>query len=134
MGKTVEEKEMEEIKTEEIKAEEVKEEETKVKEFKAEEDDKLVIKLSKPYRFEGKTYGEIDLHGLEDLTAADMIAANRLLSRNGNVDFLQEMTLEYACTLASKGSEHPVEFFKGLPPKDAMKLKSRITGFLYGTE
>ncbi len=99
-----------------------------------EKEDKLVFELSKEYGFEGKTYKQIDLRGLENLTAADMIAANRLLSRNGNVDFLQEMTLEYACVLASKGSDKPVEFYKGLPPKDAMKLKSRVTGFLYGTE
>lgn len=99
-----------------------------------EKEDKLVFDLSKEYKFEGETYKQIDLRGLENLTAADMIAANRLLSRNGNVDFLQEMTLEYACVLASKGSDQPVEFYKGLPPKDAMKLKSRVTGFLYGTE
>ncbi|MFQ8778353.1 MAG: hypothetical protein ACLR78_14145 [Roseburia sp.] len=76
----------------------------------------------------------MDLTGLNNLTAEDMIAANRVLSRNGNVDFLQEMTLEYACVLASKGSDLPVEFFRGLKPKDAMKVKSRVTGFLYGAE
>lgn len=131
---------MGEIKTEEAKTEEIKIDEdvnkTAVSADDAEDDaeDKLVIKLSKPYKFEGKTYGKIDLRGLEDLTAADMIAVNKLLSRNGNADFQQELSLEYACTLASKGSEHPVEFFKGLPPKDAIKLKSKITVFLYGAE
>lgn len=100
----------------------------------AEEENKLVFDLSKEYKFEGKNYTKIDLRGLDDLTAADMIAANRVLSRNGNVDFLQEMTLEYACVLASKGSDLPVEFFKGLPPKDAIKVKNRVTGFLYGAE
>lgn len=112
----------------------MEEEKKEIKTEAREEDDKLVLELSKPYKFAGKTHERIDLHGLENLTAADMIAANRVLSRNGNVDFLQEMTLEYACVLASKGTDQPVEFFKGLPPKDAMKLKSRITGFLYGTE
>jgi len=106
----------------------------KVSQETEEKEDKLVFDLSKEYSFEGKKYTQVDLRGLENLTAADMIAANRLLSRNGNVDFLQEMTLEYACVLASKGSDQPVEFYKGLPPKDAMKLKSRVTGFLYGAE
>lgn len=67
------------------------------------EEEKLVIELTKEYMFEGKKYTKVDLTGLNNLTAEDMIAANRVLSRNGNVDFLQEMTLEYACVLASKG-------------------------------
>ena len=110
------------------------EDESKIVTVEEEKEDKLIFDLSKPYKFEGEEYTKIDLRGLEGLTAADMIAANRLLSRNGNVDFLQEMTLEYACVLASKGTKTPVEFYKGLPPKDAMKLKSRVTGFLYSQE
>lgn len=97
-------------------------------------EDRLILKLSKEYTFEGNKYTQIDLHGLENLTATDMIAVNRNLSRNGNSDFNQEMTLEYACVLASRGTEHPIEFFKGLSPKDAIKLKSRVTSFLYGAE
>ncbi|MFR4350577.1 MAG: phage tail assembly protein [Roseburia sp.] len=98
------------------------------------EDDKLVVELTREYVFEGKKYSEIDLHGLEDLSAEDMISANRMLSRNGNTDFLQEMSLEYACVLASKGSDLPLEFYRGLKPRDAMRVKSRVTGFLYGAE
>lgn len=101
---------------------------------KAEEEDRLVLPLSKEYQFEGKKYTEIDLHGLEDLTAADLISVNRHLSRTGNTDYQQELTLEYACELAAAGSELPVEFFKGLKPKDAIRLKSRVTAFLYGAE
>lgn len=106
----------------------------KSKDTQTAEEEKLVIELTKEYMFEGKKYTKVDLTGLNNLTAEDMIAANRVLSRNGNVDFLQEMTLEYACVLASKGSDLPVEFFRGLKPKDAMKVKSRVTGFLYGAE
>lgn len=98
------------------------------------EEEKLVIELTKEYTFEGKKYTKVDLTGLNDLTAEDMIAANRMLSRSGNTDFVQEMTLEYACVLASKGSDLPVEFFRALKPKDAMKVKSRVTVFLYGAE
>lgn len=99
-----------------------------------EEDDKMVFKLAKPYKFEGDTYTKVDLRGLDNLKAADMIAVNRELSRSGNMDFLQEMTLEYACAIAAKGTDKPIEFYKGLPPKDSIKLKSRVTGFLYGAE
>lgn len=105
-----------------------------VEAVKAEEDDRLVLPLSKEYQFEGRKYTEIDLHGLEDLTAEDLIAVNRRLSRAGNMDFQRETTLEYACELAAAGSELPVEFYKGLKPKDALKLKGRVAVFLYGTE
>lgn len=97
------------------------------------EDDKLVFDLSKEYKFDGKTYKKVDLRGLENITADDMIKVNRRLSRGGNIDFMQEITLEYACVLAEFGSELPESFYRGLAPKDAMKLKSRITGFLYGS-
>ena len=58
------------------------------------EDGMYRVSLKKPYMFEGKSYNVIDLSGLQDTKAADMIAVNRLLNRKGNVDFLQEMTLE----------------------------------------
>lgn len=100
----------------------------------AENDGKLVVKLSKEYAFEGKKYIKIDLSGLDDLTAEDMISVNRILSRDGNTDILPEMSLEYACVLASKGSDLPIEFYKRLKPKDALKVKGCITHFLYGVE
>lgn len=99
-----------------------------------ENEEKLVVELSKEYAFEGKKYIKIDLSGLDDLTAEDMISVNRILSRNGNTDILPEMTLEYACVLASKGSDLPIEFYKSLKPKDALKVKGCITHFLYGAE
>ena len=99
-----------------------------------EEENKLVVTLSKPYVFEGVTYTEMDLTPLDNIRAADMIKVNRTLTRSGSTDFLQEMTLEYACVLAAQVTKMPVEFYEGLPAKDAMKLKSRVTGFLYGTE
>ena len=38
----------------------------------------------------------------------------------------------YAMYMAARASHKPVEFFKGLPPVEAMKLKNLVTGFLYG--
>lgn len=45
---------------------------------------------------------------------------------------IPEMTLPYAMYMAARASHKPVEFFKGLPPVEAMKLKNMVTGFLYG--
>lgn len=93
-----------------------------------------LFKFSKPYKFEDATYTEIDLSGLESLTAEDMIAAEKYLSKLGIISPIPEMTSEYACFIANKISGLPIEFFKGLPPKDAVKLKNKITGFFYGED
>lgn len=95
----------------------------------------LVIKLKKPFKFEGKEYTEIDLSGLEDLRASDMIAVNKRMQRTAQgIDVMPEVSLEYACELAAKGARLPVEFFMSLPPKEAMKVKNRVMGFLFGSD
>lgn len=100
------------------------------------EDDKsLIIKLKNPYKFEGKEYNEIDLSGLENISAKDMIAVNKYMDRTATgIQVLPEVSLEYACVIASKVTSLPVEFFLGLPGKTSMKLKNRVMGFLFGSE
>lgn len=110
-------------------------EESKKEEENFDDDDNLIITLKKPYKFEGTEYTEIDLTGLEDLSAADMIAVNKYMDRTAQgVQVMPEVSLEYACVLASKATKQPIEFFMGLPPKQAIKVKNRVMGFLFGTE
>lgn len=40
-------------------------------------ENEYMVVFNKPYTFEGETYDKIDLSGLDNLTAADMIAAIR---------------------------------------------------------
>ena len=87
-------------------------------------ENEYTVVFNKPYTFEGETYDKIDLSGLDNLTAADMIAANKILDRTGSFTFLPEMSLEYACIIAAKG----------LHPKEAVKVKNRVTAFFYGAE
>ncbi len=94
----------------------------------------LVVVFNKPYVFEGTTYEKVDLSGMDDMTAADMIAANKVLDKTGGFTFLPEMSLEYACIIAAKAAKLPIEFFKGLHPKEAVKIKNRVTAFFYGTD
>ena len=82
----------------------------------------------------GQKIGEIDLSGLDNLTAADMIQANKVLTNNGTVSVLPETTLEYDLIIAAGALKMPIEFFKQLKPKDAMALKNRVTSFLFGEE
>lgn len=93
-----------------------------------------VIELKTPVTFEGKQYDEVDLTGLNEIRAADMIAVNRELSRGGNLDLNQEYTLEYAFHLASRASGQPIEFFEQLKPFPAMRVKNCVSSFLFSQE
>ena len=103
----------------------------KVTEINKPEENKMKLKLSKEYDFEGQ---KIDLSGLDNLTAADMIQANKVLTNNGTVSVLPETTLEYDLIIAAGALKMPIEFFKQLKPKDALALKNRVTSFLFGEE
>jgi hypothetical protein len=100
----------------------------------AEEAPDTLVKFAKPYHFEGQTYTDIDLAGLETLTAEDMIAAEKFLNRSGVFSPIPEMTTEYVSFIAAKASGQPIEFFKRLPPKDAVRVKNRVTSFFYGED
>ena len=98
------------------------------------EENDFYIKFKKPYTFEDTTYDGVDLSGLEDLSARDMIATQRTMERSGSINVLPEMSLEYACIFASKATDLPPEFFQQLPPREAIKVKNRVTNFFYGGE
>lgn len=99
-----------------------------------EDESSPLVKFSKAYHFEGKDYTEVDLSGMDDLSAEDMIAADRYLTRSGSFSVMPEMTLEYACFIAARAAKQPIEFFRGLPPKDALKVKNRVTSFFYSED
>lgn len=94
----------------------------------------VILKFNKPFVFEGKTYNEIDLSALENITGEDMIQVNRRLTVAGCAPLLQEMSLEYAQMMAAQVTGMPIELFKALPAKASMKLKNIVTNFIYGEE
>lgn len=91
-----------------------------------------IVKLKKPLTFEGNVYNEINLTGMEDIKAADMVAISRRMSRNGNIAVTPEVTLEYALNMANLAAGLPLEFFDQLPPYAAIAIKERVVSFLYG--
>lgn len=93
-----------------------------------------IIHLSKIYQFEGESIGELNMAGLEDITAADMIRANKVLNSSGNVSLLPELSLEYTLVIAANATKLPLEFYKQLAPKDAIKVKNTVTNFFFGEE
>lgn len=93
--------------------------------------DDLVI-LSKPYKFEGKEYENVDLSGMKNIKAIDMIEAQKIYDRSGGFSIMPEMSMEYALVIASRASGYPIEFFYSLPPRDAIRIKNKVTSFFYG--
>lgn len=63
-----------------------------------------------------------------------MIATQRSMERSGSINVIPEMSLEYACLFAARASGLPQEFFQSLPPREAIKVKNRVTSFFYGEE
>lgn len=96
------------------------------------QEESLILKFKKPYVFEGKEYTEVDLSAMEDMTAEDLCAMGKIMTKLGIVNPVAEMTVDYAIYMAARASGKPVEFFKGLSPKEGIKLKNMVTGFLYG--
>lgn len=93
-----------------------------------------IVKLSKIYDFEGEKVSQIDFSGLENITADDMIRANKVLSTSGTVSILPENDLHYTLIIAASATGLPIEFFKALKPKDAIRVKNTVTSFFYGEE
>lgn len=104
------------------------------KEVNLEKENDMVIRLKKPINFEGKSHDKIDLSGLHEIKASDMMAVNRRLSRNGNSETNQEFTLEYAINIAQIATGLPLEFFDQLPPFAALAIKGRVMSFLFMQE
>lgn len=93
-----------------------------------------VVKFSRSYTFEGKSYSEVDLTGMDDLTAKDMMEAEKYLFKTGTVSALPDQAVGYVCFIASRISDQPIEFFMGLSPRDMNRVKNKVTGFFYGVE
>lgn len=73
-----------------------------------------VVEFKRPYLFERKEYGSVDLSGLNNLTVKDAIEVQRQLFAQQEVaaSLLTETTTAFAQALAVKASGKPVEFFK----------------------
>lgn len=97
------------------------------------EPEDLVLRFAKPYKFGGMEYTEVDLSGLEDVTAGVLENVGKIVAKKnpGMNPALQEMSLTFCTYLAQRVAKLPMEFFTGLPAKEAIKLKALVTNFLY---
>ena len=93
----------------------------------------LVLRFNKPYKFGGMEYTEVDLSGLEDVTAGVLESVGKIVAKKnpGMNPALQEMSMTFCTYLAQRVAKLPLDFFTGLPAKEAIKLKAMVTNFLY---
>ena len=98
------------------------------------EQEDLILRFAKPYKFGGQEYTEVDLSGLEDVTAGVLENVGKIAAKKnpGMNPALQEMSLTFCTCLAQRVAKLPLEFFEKLPAREAIKLKTMVTGFLYG--
>ena len=80
-------------------------------------EESLVLKLTRPYVFEGKTYEELDLSGLEDVTAGTLENVGRQVSKKnpGINPAVLEMSTPFCHMLAGRVAKLPLEFFLSMP-------------------
>lgn len=93
-------------------------------------ENKLMVVFNKPVAFEGKDYGDVDLSGLERLTAGDLIKADGEFSQMGQFSVMNELTMGYACILSAKATGKPIAFFEQLPAREGLKVKNIVMSFL----
>ncbi len=97
-------------------------------------DEERTLGLTKTYMFEEQQISVLDFSGLEDITADDMIRANNIMTNAGTVAVVPENNLHYALIIAASATGMPIEFFRQLKPRDAIKVKNMVTRFFYGTD
>ena len=85
-----------------------------------------VMQLEKPYFFDGKTYTEIDLNGIADLSSMHDCAAENRMAREGFMVTETSFNYLYACVIASMATGLSEEFFTGLPICETVKLKNAV--------
>lgn len=97
-----------------------------------EDENPLLLKLPVPYTFEGVCYTKLDLTGVENLTAADMIRASDIVERRKNrPTMVLELDMQYLFTCASFATGLPLEFYQKLPAKDAVAVKNAVSGSFF---
>ncbi|TRZ38529.1 phage tail assembly protein [Niallia circulans] len=99
-----------------------------------ESNEKGIVKFNKPFSFDGETFTQVDVSGVENLTGQDLDDAENMLLRVNKPSMVPEMSMTYLFFLASKATGKPQEFFFQLPAKDSLKVKRTVTSFLNAAE
>lgn len=95
-------------------------------------DEEITVVLSRTYQFEGKEISQLDFSGMENVTADNLIKANKMAAAAGAAAILPEQDLYHTLLIGAEVTGLPIEFFKQLKARDAIKVKNMVTSFLFG--
>jgi hypothetical protein len=97
----------------------------------------LLLRLKKPFSFEGKEYEEVDLSALETWTCDDVVNIQAKFFKLIGTEIspldpiMLESNLKYCQFVAASASGLPLEFFQRLPATNSGTLKTLVIGFFH---
>lgn len=97
-------------------------------------DQEKTLELTRTYLFDGEEVSSLEFSRLEEITAEDMIRASNIMADDGAAAVIPENTLYYALIIAADATGMPIEFFKKLKPKDAIKVRRLVTHYFFGED
>lgn len=106
--------------------ESVENEEQKIEEM-------MSFKLNQSFKYDGEEITELDLSGLLDLNAHDLVDIDREMTRRGFAGARNELTRQYAMLVAAKCMHKPWDFCDRMSARDSIRLKEYVVTFFYAT-
>ncbi len=88
--------------------------------------DGTVLRLAKPYYFQGEQFQEFDLAPMADMSIMQESAAENAMAREGFVITENSFNYLYACIMAAMATGKPKELFTGLPLSELLSLKEAV--------
>lgn len=89
----------------------------------------IIYKFKEPYEFEGKQYEQIEID-LSGLKGADISAAKKAWSSEGNFAVLPTLDYDFCAQLLARVSKQPIEFYTEMCARDYCALTQQVSNFL----
>lgn len=94
-------------------------------------DNEYILVLSKPVKYDGTTYEEIDFTPFLDATLEDMDTARRMsIMQGAGNDYYLERSYTFITNLTATVLKVPAEMIAKIPIQDAMNLRNMVHRFL----
>ena len=106
--------------------ESVENEEQKIEEM-------MSFKLNQSFKYDGEEITELNLSGLLDLNARDLVDIDREMARRGFAGARNELTRQYAMLVAARCNKKPWDFCDRMSARDSIRLKEYVVTFFYAT-
>lgn len=96
------------------------------------QEERRMVGLGKPYKFEGTEYINLDLSGLDRMTVKDAIDIQRQLFNEREVAaaMLTETTTAFARAIAARATELPIELFKLMPRGASRRVAGAVREYM----